>query len=172
MTFQRTVSAEIEAHIERVYALVSDIRRHPDWAHNELQVEHAAGPEMGLGAEYSCMIERPAPGMNKPARGSIRVIEAAAPYRFSYECHDDAGYYRWTFDLSSSGRGTTVHHTVRRLSAPAHVRLVQPVAWRAFGDSQVRGGLDKLAQLAQRPPMIPPQATAPTAERATRVASG
>ena len=78
MTFKRTVTTEIEAPLNKVYDLVSDPGRQPEWSSYRLS----------------------------------RVIASAPPSRFVCECRDANGTYLWTFDLTSSPIGTTVHHTV------------------------------------------------------------
>jgi hypothetical protein len=65
------------------------------------------------------------------------------------ECNDDGGQYLWTFDLTSSPIGTTVHHTVQRLGAPAFIKVIQPLAWEMVGERQVVSGLAKLKLLAE-----------------------
>src|SRR5882757_6429414 len=64
-----------------------------------------------------------------PAKGSIRLISSAAPHRCIYECCDSGGCYRWTFDLTTSPTGTTVHQTVERVGASGYVKLLQPFVW-------------------------------------------
>ena len=127
MTFKRTVTTEIEAPLNTVYEVVSDLRRHLEWSSHQ----------------------------------PTRVIAAAPPSRFVCECRDDSGTYLWTFDLTSSPVGTTVHQTVQRIAAPAFLKVIQPLAWEMFGERQVVAGLAKLRVLLEdhRIPM-PRQATA------------
>jgi uncharacterized protein YndB with AHSA1/START domain len=160
MAFKRTVTTDIEAPLSRVYALVSDIRNHPQWAHNELTVQHTGGPETGYGAQYRSTVEHPAPGQRKPMVGAIRVVGAAPPNRFVYECHDDSGDFRWTIDLTSSPTGTTVHHSMERLGSSKLLRVIRPLAWEMIGEKQVVGGLAKLKTVAERPAItLPRQST-------------
>jgi uncharacterized protein YndB with AHSA1/START domain len=160
MAFKRTVTTNIEAPLNRVYGLVSDIRRHPEWAYNELTVQHTGGPETGFGAQYCSTVEHPAPGQRRPMVGAIRVVGAAPPNRFVYECRDDSGDFRWTIDLTSSPTGTTVHHTMERLGSSKLLRVIRPLAWEMLGERQVVGGLAKLKELAERPAItLPRQST-------------
>ena len=135
MTFKRTVTTEIEAPVNKVFELVSDLSRHPEWSSHH----------------------------------PIRVIASAPPSRFTCECRDDSGAYLWTFDLTSSPIGTTVHHTVQRLTAPAFIKVIQPLAWEMFGERQVVSGLAKLKGLAECHTIpLPRQSTAHAWDSVTR----
>ncbi|MDX6287724.1 MAG: hypothetical protein QOG53_3209 [Frankiales bacterium] len=135
MTFKRTVTTEIEAPLHKVFELISDGGRQPEWSSH-----------------------RP-----------TRVIASAPPSRFVCECSDDSGAYLWTFDLTSSPIGTTVHHTVQRLSAPAFIKVIQPLAWEMFGERQVVGGLAKLKALAESHGIpLPRQSTSHVWDSASR----
>jgi Polyketide cyclase / dehydrase and lipid transport len=172
MGFVRLVDIEVAAPPAQIFPLVSDIRRHPEWAYNTLTVAHVDGPEIGPGAHYTSTVTDAVPGSKKPAKGDIRVLKSDAPELFVYECTDDAGTYRWSVTISRWNDATTVTHTVERLVGPWYVRMLQPTLWAMFGGKQVRGGLTKLKQLAERPaPVLPKQRKAvelPTEQRASQ----
>jgi uncharacterized protein YndB with AHSA1/START domain len=151
MAFDRSEEIEIDAPMERVFALVSDIRRHPEWAHNKLTVVHLDGPEIGEGAHYSSTVIGAMPGSRKATAGDIKIMGVQAPRLFIYECKDDAGTYRWTFHLYHRDDVCTVTHTIERLEAPGFVKVIQPMMWGLFGGNQVRDGLAKLKALAEQP---------------------
>src|SRR4051812_38524250 len=93
----------------------------------------------------------------------VRPVAAAPPSRFVCECRDDSGTYMWTFDITSSPVGTTLHYTVQRKSASPFLRIVQPLAWEMTGERQVERRLARLKALAeQRTIMLPEQTTAAT----------
>ncbi len=159
MAFVRTVETTVAAAPERVWSLISDVRRHPEWAYNQLTVEHAGGPAIGPGAEYTFSVSDATPGAKKSVVGQIRVVKSDSPELFIYDCTDDGGTYRWTFEISVWNEQTVVTHTVERLSSPWWVLQAQPLAWAFGGAHQVKGGLAKLKQLAEtaEPPQLPTQ---------------
>jgi uncharacterized protein YndB with AHSA1/START domain len=160
MNFDRTVEIDIAAPPERIFGLVSDLRRHPQWAYNTLAVQHVDGPEVGPGACYRSMVTGVAPGSRKAIAGRIRVTKSDAPELFIYECTDDGGTYRWTFEVATWYEKTHVNHTVERFSSPWFVPYIQPLMWATFGVKRVRGGLANLKKLAEQPvPTVPQQRT-------------
>src|SRR4051812_41107997 len=56
MGFVRLVDIEVAAPPTQIFPLVSDIRRHPEWAYNTLTVAHVDGPEIGPGAHYTSTV--------------------------------------------------------------------------------------------------------------------
>ncbi len=141
MSFVRTVTATIDATPETVFALVADLTRHPEWADQRLTVHHVAGPEHGPGAEYTTRATHILPHTTKSANGRVVVRESTPSRRFQYECWDEGGHYLWTFDLEPIGSGTQLRHTVKRLTGPLLVRVLQPMMWKSFGGAQVRHGV-------------------------------
>ena len=163
MDFVRIEEIRVNATPKQVFGLIGDIRRHPEWAYNDLTVEHIGGPQVGKGAVYRSVVNGAMPGSKKPVSGTIKVIESHAPELFVYECEDDAGRYRWMFECSIWDDVTVVTHTCERLEAASRfVTLAQPTAWRMFGAKQVRGGLAAIKELAERPPITLPEPRAST----------
>jgi hypothetical protein len=159
MGFVRSVDIAVTAPPEQVFALVSDIRRHPQWTYNTLAVEHVDGPETGPGAHYASTVTGASPGSSKPIKGDITVLTSNAPELFVYECSDAAGTYRWSFEVTRWNDATSVTHTVERLSGPLYIRMTQPLLWLMVGGGQLRGGLANLKQRveAPAPPKVPEQ---------------
>ncbi len=141
MGFLRTVEVEVEAPVDRVFDYVADVLRHPEWAANPLTVEHADGPDVGVGARFRTHMSKVMPVVPKSFDGEIVVVGADRPVTFAYEAHDGGGSYRWTFRLEPHGRSSRLAHTVERLHGPLPIRVLQPLMWRAFGRGQVRRGL-------------------------------
>ena len=48
--FSREMSIFVNVPADQAYGLVSDLRRHPEWAFNPLKLRHIAGPDQGVGA--------------------------------------------------------------------------------------------------------------------------
>ena len=88
---------------------------------------------------------------------NIRLVSAAAPHRCVHECHDGHTAYRWTFDLTTSPTGTTVHQTIERLGAHGLTRMLQPFTWELSQCGQIRAALAHLKQCAERPSIPQPR---------------
>jgi hypothetical protein len=157
MEFVRSEEIRTAATPQQVFALVGDIRRHPEWAYNDLTVEHISGPQVGKGAHYRSVVKNPAPGAKKPAIAMIEVNESHAPELFIYECEDSGGRFRWIFECAVWDDMTLVTHTIERLWSPRWVPLVQPAMWHTFGGKAVREGLAAMKQIAERPPITLPE---------------
>jgi hypothetical protein len=96
------------------------------------------------------------------ANANVRLVSSASPHRCVHECHDGHAAYRWTFDLTTSPTGTTVHQTVERLGASGFARALQPFKWELSQCGQVRAVLEHLKERAERP-HIPQPRPAPAA---------
>jgi uncharacterized protein YndB with AHSA1/START domain len=132
--FAKTESILVNASPEAVYDYVSDFSRHPEWAHNKLEISVAGD---GRGFEYVTHFMGDAAGKGE-------VTQAERPRVFAYECEDKDGRYRWTFDLEPEDSATRLTHSVQRLKAPLYIRLVQPLLWNRIGKKQVLGGLTNI----------------------------
>src|SRR3954453_23867420 len=115
MGFDRTEEIEIDAPVERVFALVADIRCHPEGAYNTIAVRHLDGPEVGEGAHYASVVTGAVPGSKTDVKGEIKVMGYESPRQLMYECKDSSGTYRWTFHLYRRDAGCTVTHPCERL---------------------------------------------------------
>jgi hypothetical protein len=103
------------------------------------------------------------------SRASINLVSSATPHRCVHECDDGHASYRWTFDLTMSPTGTTVHQTVERLGANGFSRVMQPFRWELSQCGQVRAVLEQLKRAAERP-AIPEPRSESESESATPVA--
>jgi len=148
--FSREMSIFVNAPADQVYGLVSDIRRHPEWAFNPLELYHIAGPEQGVGATFSSVAHRVA-GIVETFRGQIRVVIDEPPNQFAFETHDPSGRYRWMFTVMSEGNGSRLTQRMEKLSGPWILRYFQPaIIWPLFGSAQVRGGLENIKALLEK----------------------
>jgi hypothetical protein len=148
--FNREMNIFVNVPADQVYELVSDIRRHPEWAFNPLEIRHIAGPEQGLGATFSSVAHRVA-GIVETFQGQICVVIDEPPNQFAFETHDTSGRYRWTFIVTPEGNGSRLTQRMEKLSGPWILRYVQPaILWPLFGRSQVRGGLENIKTLLEK----------------------
>jgi uncharacterized protein YndB with AHSA1/START domain len=134
--FHRSETVLIDAAPEVVYDYVADISRHPEWAHEHLEI--TPGPEAR--AEKGFSFEYVTHFMGSAKGGGI-VTEAERPRVFTYECTDKDGRYRWTFELQAEESGTRLTHKMWRLQAPLYFKLLQPLLWPVIGRKMVSGGL-------------------------------
>lgn len=134
----------IDASPDEVYGYATDIRRHPEWAYNPLEIEHVSGPEMGVGATFKSVARRTA-GFVGTFRGHIKVVGTDAPRRFVYEVQDDSGHYRWSMLFAPEGQGTRITHRFEKYAGPWVLWFLQPaLIWPMVGSQQVAGGLANL----------------------------
>ena len=141
----------VNAPAEDVFGYVADIRRHPDWAANPLQIHHVAGPESGVGATFTTNAHRTV-GFAGTFQGRIRVLIEEPPRRFVYRTEDTSGRYQWTFLIAPQENGTRLTHRMEKLSGPWILRWLQPaVLWPLIGKKQVKRGLENIkAQFEQK----------------------
>jgi hypothetical protein len=99
-------------------------------------------------------------------KASMQLVSSASPHRCVHECHEGSAAYRWTFDLTTSPTGTTVHQTVERLGGPGYARVLQPFRWELSQCGQVRAVLQHLKQEAEQPVIPQPrqQSDSPAAQ--------
>src|SRR6476661_6763603 len=91
MTFIRTRDVDIDAPVEEVFAYVSDLTRHPEWADQKMEVEHVAGPENGIGATFHTHVDIALPVGHTKDDATVIVREVSAPTHMAYEATDSGG---------------------------------------------------------------------------------
>jgi uncharacterized protein YndB with AHSA1/START domain len=132
--FSKTESIHIAVSPEVVYDYISDFARHPEWAHERLEIKVDDG-----GSSFDYVTH-----FMGTAAGKGEVTASDRPRSLTYECEDKDGRYRWTFDLQPEEGGTRLTHTVWRLKAPLYFTVLQPVLWRFVGKKMVSGGLENI----------------------------
>ena len=148
--FSREMSIFVNVPADQAYGLVSDIRRHPEWAFNPLKLHHIGGPEQGVGATFSSVAHHVA-SIVETFEGQIRVVIDEPPKQFAFETHDPSGRYRWTFTVTSEGNGSRLTQRMEKLSGPWILRYLQPaIIWPLLGSAQVRGGLENIRALLEK----------------------
>ena len=134
--FSKSATVYINASPEAVYDYVSDIGRHPEWAHERLDITVGDKPTQQTGATFDYITH-----FMGDAPGKGVVTEANRPGTFTYEVEDKDGRYRWTFDIKPEGNGTRLTHRMWRLKAPAYFTVIQPIMYPFVGSKMVKGGL-------------------------------
>jgi hypothetical protein len=84
---------------------------------------------------------------------NVTLVSSTPPHHAVLECLQGNAAYRWTFDLTTSPTGTTVHQTVERLGSGL-ARVWQPFTWELSQCGRIRAVLQQLkgrAELQQLP---------------------
>ena len=141
--FVKEKSIHVDATPEVVFDYVSDILRHPEWAKHKLTIRTTPGGRYESTAQV-------VPGHLEP-RTAIRIETKERPHRFTYVCDDGfVGQYRWHFQITAAGSGSTIKYGVERLQAPLWVKLVQPwVLWPIDGRAGVLTGLANIKRAVE-----------------------
>jgi hypothetical protein len=147
-SFAREETIQIQAPASSVFDYVADVRRHPEWAAQRLEVRPQDRDGSPL-STYDCTAH-----LGMPIRGTIRVVSADPPLRFAYECEDMSGRYLWTMSVRTLGGGSRLTMRVERLSGPFWVRLLQPIIiWPLIGLPGVRRGLANIKDQMESTPI-------------------
>jgi len=137
--FSKSESVFINASPEAVYDYVSDIARHPEWAHDPVEIDVKPEPQGNGGTSFEYVTH-----FMGSAAGKGIVTQAERPTNFTYECEDKDGHYRWTFAIKAEGTGTRLSHTFWRLKAPLYFRILQPVMYPFLGKKMLAGGVHNI----------------------------
>ena len=142
----KTYSTDIDAPPEVVFDYVSDVIRHPEWAHEKLEIERTAGTGNEAGATFAYAVN-----FMGTTRGTLTVTESVRPSRFVYECDDPSGRYRWTFEITAKDRGTHLRHRVEFLRESLKVRLTKAIMIPLVGNRMVNAGLKNIREKLGQP---------------------
>lgn len=147
--FSREMSVTINASPETIFPSIADIRRHPEWAANPLEIRHIAGPANGEEATFASVARRTA-RVAGTFTGQIRVLASEPPHLLRYEVRDTSGHYHWTITLAPEGSSTRLTQRMAKLSGPWIINVLQPgLIWPLIGAHQVRVGLERLKACAE-----------------------
>lgn len=102
-----TVSIEIRAQPDTVFAYISNLSKHGEWAANELRVQAVDDSPSGVGKKYRSEAN---------ARGSefhaeLIITEFSAPNIFAFSGSDETGKFSHRFALEKIAQGTRVTRT-------------------------------------------------------------
>jgi uncharacterized protein YndB with AHSA1/START domain len=137
--FSKECSVDINAPVEQVFAYVTDVKRHPEWSNNRMDmVVH--GEPVVAGTTFESMV-------NVFGKESTKgkVIEMEPPTRFVYECDTSmSGIWRWTMSLEPIAGGTRLRHRMDALQRPTWFAIVQPVMFPILGKKMMTTGLSNI----------------------------
>src|SRR2546425_8598701 len=97
-----SVSIEVSAPAERVFAAVSDLTLHSKWSADPLEIEPIDATPIGPGKAYRSR----AISKGKRIAAEITVTQCTRPTLFEFTASDLTGIYVHQFQLGESGSGT------------------------------------------------------------------
>ena len=112
----------IEAPAGAVFAYVTDVTRHPEWAGNPLEIRPDAPGPVRLGSTWKSTGHRFGTHVDR-----VAVTEYVPDRRFAFESHGDLGHWRTTFVLEPATNGTTVRREMRSLELSRFGRMLSPM---------------------------------------------
>jgi len=137
--FSRQFSVDVNAPVEQVFAYVTDLKRHPEWSNNKMEMKVEGGP-VGVGTTFETVV---AAFGKETTKG--KVVEMQAPALFAYECDtSSSGYWRWTMTLEPIPGGTRLHHKSEGLRVPGWFKVVQPLMFPFVGKKMTTNGLQNI----------------------------
>jgi uncharacterized protein YndB with AHSA1/START domain len=107
---------------EQVFAYVSDLTRHPEWANHKLEVVKTSEGPVAVGSTYSSVGHEM--GEHK---GAVKVTELQPNTVFAYEAEDDTGDFRHYFRLQAADGGTLVTKGIDPQRLSMMMKLLMPV---------------------------------------------
>ena len=113
-------SATVAAPAEKVFAYVSDFKRHPEWSSHGLEVTVPEGP-MAVGTAIQTTAHQ-----FGPQHDVITVTEIEPGKHIGFETKGKAGTVRHWFAVSSSDAGATLEKGVEFLKPSFASRLAMP----------------------------------------------
>lgn len=140
---QLLVSQLINAPINVVWPLISDITKHSQWSPKHYSVELLSGQNGVVGSKYRS--SGWVPPAEKNHLNDVEITEVVPNSKFAFTAHDENGFFINTFTLESVGEGTrvTFQHDFPKMKGMARIML--PIALPLIGkrDAVARLGLLK-----------------------------
>ena len=102
-----------------VFAYVSDMTRHGEWASNGLQVTQTSSGPIGIGSTFSSTAHQ-----FGTQRETQTVTEYAPGSRFAFEASGSLGLARHAFELSAAGGGTHISKSMELIKPSFLARVM------------------------------------------------
>ena len=100
-------SVYIEAKPEDVFAYVSDLSKHGEWADNPLEITAVDDGEIAVGKRYKSTAEF----RGGTVTGEQTITEYAAPGKFAFHVEDTTSKHDHVFTFTPQGEGTLMERT-------------------------------------------------------------
>ncbi|MEI8066956.1 MAG: SRPBCC domain-containing protein [Actinomycetes bacterium] len=140
---QLLISQVINAPVEKVWPLISDLTQHSLWSPKPHSIELVSGAAGAVGSRYQSVGE--VPPADKHHKNEVEITEVIPNSKFVFEAYDENGTFINTFTLTPVGSGTkvTFQHDFPRMVGMG--RILLPLLLPIVGkrDGMVRLGLLK-----------------------------
>jgi uncharacterized protein YndB with AHSA1/START domain len=118
-----TRTTTIEAPVGAVFAYITDVTRHPEWAGNPLEIRMTTPGPLQVGSTWESTGHRMGTHVDRDA-----VTELIRDRRFIHRSHGDLGRWQTTFTLEPGENGTTtLRREMRSLELSRFARLLSPM---------------------------------------------
>lgn len=104
-----TVSIDIQAAPESVFAYITDLSKHGEWSANPLKIEAISPGPVAVGSRYKSVAEVG----GQRIEAEFEVTEYEPPFRFGFAGEDSTGKYEHHFSLQSYQGGTRLERMIR-----------------------------------------------------------
>lgn len=102
----RTHRVHVNATLQKAFAYVSDLTRHPEWSDGELKIEERTPGPIAVGKEY---FSRGEVSILKDRPNTVRITVYEPPKRFGFAANDpDAGEVLHVFTLIQKETGVLI----------------------------------------------------------------
>lgn len=144
---QLLVSQIINAPMDAVWPLVSDITKHSQWSPKPYSVEHKSGVKGEVGSTYLSMGF--VPPAEKKHQNDVEITEIIPGSKIVFTSHDKNGYFKSTFKLEKVSQGTlvTFQHDFPKMKGIA--RILLPLLLPITGKRDAILRLGKLKAIAE-----------------------
>jgi uncharacterized protein YndB with AHSA1/START domain len=115
-------SIQIDQPPAEVFAYLTDISRHPEWAGNPLTIDRTDAGPVRVGYRWQSTGHRLGTHTDQ-----VVVTEHQPDSRFSYESTGDAGWWLTSFTLAPAGEGTVLSREMRSRRLTWFTRLLAPM---------------------------------------------
>ena len=114
----------INAPPDKVFAYVSDFRRHPEWASHRLSIEPVSEGPLAVGSKFKSVGHQ----MGMESRDEVTVSEVVADRRLTYDVSTHQGEsFRHSIDLQPEGAGTRVTKSMNFVKTGIVTKLMMPL---------------------------------------------
>ncbi len=131
----------INAAPEEVFAFLSDISKHSQWAAHNLQVEAASPGAVKVGSEFNTVGHQM--GTHK---GHVEITELVPNEKIVYESDDDVGRFRHSITIQPDGQSVRVTKGMEALKLRFPYMLFFPIASRTAAPKLLEGDLSRIKE--------------------------
>ena len=143
-TVVRTHKVLVKASLQRAFAYVSDLTRHPEWSDGELKIQEVIPGPVAVGKEYH---SRGEVATQKDRLNTVRVSDYEPPLRFGFVANDpDAGDISHIFTFKEQNGGVLVERTMTLSLNPIVAILFRLIVYPLIGRPSMEKALAKLKE--------------------------